>query len=118
MKNYTVIFFEENGENPVKEFLKDLQVKVRIKLEVDINFLGDKEPNVLSKSKHYSKMTNTELWEIKRKYEKNAYRIFYFYHGKYIILLHGFIKKTDKTPKGHIKIAEKRMGEFLKNEGV
>lgn len=44
----------------------------------------------------------------------NIYRIFYFaYTGKFVILLHGFQKKTQKTPKKEIEIAEARMQDFL-----
>jgi phage-related protein len=31
--------------------------------------------------------------------------------------LHGFIKKTDKTPEREIAIAEKRMNDFIQREG-
>jgi phage-related protein len=39
------------------------------------------------------------------------------YTGKRFILLHGFVKKTDKTPERDIEIAEKRMYYFLQREG-
>ena len=36
--------------------------------------------------------------------------------GRKIIMLHSFIKKSQKTPKKEIKIAKSRMKEILKNE--
>ena len=33
------------------------------------------------------------------------------------ILLHGFIKKTEKTPLSDIELAEKRMYDFLQRKG-
>lgn len=43
-----------------------------------------------------------------------AVRILYFaYVDKRIVLLHGFIKKTDKTPAREIAVAEKRMQDMI-----
>jgi phage-related protein len=40
-------------------------------------------------------------------------RIFYcFRPGKEIVLLHGFTKKTQKTPRGELSIGYKRMEEL------
>ena len=53
---------------------------------------------------------------VKTEYIKDGiYRILYFlYKEKTFILLHGFVKKTDKTPPGDaINIAEKRMKEII-----
>ncbi len=52
------------------------------------------------------------LLELIYKYRKNAYRIFYFFSGTTIILLHGFLKKTEKTPIREIELAKKRMVEW------
>jgi phage-related protein len=55
-----------------------------------------------------------KLFEIRIKDKSNINRIFYFAHtGKKLILLHGFTKKTDKTPGREIVIAERRMKEYL-----
>ena len=44
---------------------------------------------------------------------QGAVRILYFtYTGKRFILLHGFIKKTQKTPRDEIESARKRMKEM------
>ncbi|MDA8340353.1 MAG: type II toxin-antitoxin system RelE/ParE family toxin, partial [Nitrospiraceae bacterium] len=55
-----------------------------------------------------------KLFEIRIKDRSNIHRIFYFaYTGKKFILLHGFTKKTDKTPQKEIAIALKRMEEYI-----
>jgi phage-related protein len=44
-------------------------------------------------------------------------RILYFTHtGKKFVLLHGFTKKTNKTPQREIEIAEERMKDYLSQE--
>lgn len=37
----------------------------------------------------------------------------FFFVGKRVILTHGFLKKSDKTPKGEIERAEKAKGDFV-----
>ena len=48
------------------------------------------------------------LMEIRIKLKNRQARIFFILHDGIIILLHGFIKKTQKTPKNEIEIALKR----------
>ena len=54
-------------------------------------------------------ITGTEgLYEVKVKLSTNIYRIFCFFdEGKLIIIINGFQKKTQKTPKTEIKKALK-----------
>jgi phage-related protein len=55
------------------------------------------------------------LWEVRSDLDTNrtARVIFYIRDGD-MILLHGFIKKTQKTPKADISLAGKRMKEVTK----
>jgi phage-related protein len=43
-------------------------------------------------------------------------RIIFYINGNEMILLHGFIKKTQKTPKNEIDLAVKRKKEHEKHE--
>jgi phage-related protein len=55
-----------------------------------------------------------KLFEIRAKGKDGIARVFYCtISGQKIVLLHGFIKKTDKTPKREIDIAVKRMQEVM-----
>jgi phage-related protein len=48
---------------------------------------------------------------------RRAYRIIYFAHpGQRFILLHGFLKRTRKTQRKDLEIAERRMADFLERE--
>lgn len=59
-----------------------------------------------------------KLFEMRIKDKANIHRIIYFvFSGKTLILLHGFTKKTQKTPAGEIEIAEKRMKNYLARKG-
>jgi len=55
-----------------------------------------------------------KLYEIRAKGTDGIVRVFYCtISGQKILLLHGFKKKTDKTPKREIDIAIKRMQEVI-----
>jgi phage-related protein len=42
--------------------------------------------------------------------------LYFAFTGRRVILLHGFIKKTEKTPLNEIEIAEKRMNDFINRQ--
>ena len=55
------------------------------------------------------------LWYIKTSWRSNEYRIFFckYPDNNCLVLLHGFQKKTQKTPKKHIEIADERKNDLL-----
>ena len=54
------------------------------------------------------------LFEIRVEVGSNIYRVFSFFdEGKLIILINGFIKKTQKTPKSEIELAEKLKQQYF-----
>ena len=63
-------------------------------------------------------ITGTEgLYEVKVKLSTNIYRIFCFFdEGKLIIIINGFQKKTQKTPKTEIKKALKTKQAYEKEK--
>ena len=111
MAEFEVIFYEkENGDCPIEEFLLSLDVKMRAKI-VGILELLEEKGNQLREP--YSKHIEDGIFEIRCKVGNNITRILYFfyYEGK-IILTNGFIKKTQKTPSGEIKLAKERRNDF------
>jgi phage-related protein len=57
------------------------------------------------------------LWELRIEFASNIFRIFYFlYERNTAILLHGIIKKSQKTPKKELDTALERMKEYLWRE--
>ena len=69
--------------------------------------------------KFFKHLTSTTgLYEIRIEYQSNIYRIFCFFdEGRLIILLNGFQKKTQKTPKKEIELAEKLKKEYFNEKG-
>ncbi len=57
------------------------------------------------------------LFEIRIEFESNIYRIFCcFDKGDLVIFFNGFQKKTQKTPKNQIELAEKLKDEYFKSK--
>jgi phage-related protein len=57
------------------------------------------------------------LWEVRSDLTSNRIaRVFLCFTRGEIVALHGFIKKTQKTPDAELKLARKRMQDFEKKE--
>ena len=63
-------------------------------------------------------MTGTNgIWEIRVKLGSDIFRVFCFFdEGNKLILLNGFQKKTQKTPKKEIKKAERLKKKYYANK--
>jgi len=112
--SFTIKYYtDERGRKPVEEFIDGTnsdKVKAKIfsglKLLQEVGFLEFPYSRKIESVK--------KLRELRVQFSSNIYRIFYFMQvGREIILLHGFQKKTQKTPQREIDIAEKRMKEHL-----
>ena len=65
--------------------------------------------------KYFSHMEDTDaLFEIRVELGSNIFRVFSFFdEGNLVILLNGFQKKSQKTPKNEIELAEKLKKEYF-----
>ena len=65
----------------------------------------------------HTKAIGNNLFELRVKSKEGIARVFFCTKvGKKIIMLHSFIKKSQKTPKKEIKIAKSRMSEVKEND--
>ncbi len=61
----------------------------------------------------YSKSLEDEIFELRIKQENNITRVLYFFFiSNRAILINGFIKKTQKTPKNVIETAKKYREDY------
>lgn len=66
----------------------------------------------------HTKSVGTGLFELRLKGVEGIARVFYCtFVGKRIVMLHSFIKKTDRTPKRELEMAQGRMKE-IKHENT
>lgn len=104
-------YFTTSGRDVIDNFITDqdkrTQAKILEKID-ELAILGKDAREPLVK-----KIVNTPLWELRVKDSTGQYRIFYFIiENNTYILLHGFKKKTEKTPRQEIELALKRMNEY------
>jgi phage-related protein len=109
----TVIFYKTaDGKCPVQEFLDSLSGKVAQKVTWVLNLIEDLD---VAPSTYFKKLVSTEeIWECRIRFGSNAYRIFCFFDGNSVVVLtHGMIKKTQKTPQREIERAEAYRRDYL-----
>lgn len=103
MDGWKVIYYiSSSGDNPVKDFL-DSHQKAKVKaLRILSNI---EEYGLTAVIPHIKKISGTPLWEIRILGEDSVRILYVTKVEKKIVLLHAFVKKTDKTPKKEINIA-------------
>ncbi len=106
---------EESGRNPVGDFLRGLDAKAQARLIFSMEQL-----RVLNVQAREPLVRHLEgkLWELRQESQTNIYRLLYFFaSGRRIVFLHGFQKKTRRTPRREIEIAQHRLELFVAREG-
>lgn len=103
---WDICFFASNrGEKYVKAFIELQPIPTQAKI---IHLLSLLERYGFKVGAPYIKKVTKNLFEL-RVIGKQQVRIFFTIREKTIYLLHGFIKKTQKTPKKELSIALKRL---------
>ena len=115
-QEWTTEFYQtEDSLSPVDEFLKSLDDKTQARFiwsieQLKILNVRAREPMV--------KHLEGKLWELRRASSGNSYRLLYFFFtGRKIVFVHGFQKKTQKTPRREIETAKARMDDYIKRKG-
>ena len=88
-----------------ENFILSLPEKVQNKVLFNIRKVrfGVKDTNL------FKKLGDTDIWEFRTLYQGAAYRLLAFWDNKgktLVVATHGFMKKTQKTPKNEIEKAE------------
>ena len=67
---------------------------------------------------YFQKMSSTDdLWEIRVKVGGNIFRFLGFFDGAtWVVLSHAFQKKTQKTPRQAIRLAEERKKDYFERK--
>jgi phage-related protein len=53
------------------------------------------------------------LWEVRSRLNDRMARVIFFIEGRTMVLLHGFIKKSQKTPQHELDLAIKRKNQLI-----
>lgn len=108
-----IVFYKtESGKCPVENFLDALPDKTVKKVAWVLRIIRDF--NDVPRS-YFKKLINTnDIWEVRVQVGNNIYRFLGFNDGaNLIILTNGFQKKSQKTPKKEIDLAEIRKRDYI-----
>jgi|JI102314A1RNA_FD_contig_31_6216653_length_906_multi_3_in_0_out_0_2 phage-related protein len=104
-KVISVQFYKaSNGVEPVRNWLKSLTKTQKKILGEDLKTLETCWPIGMPLVRSLGK----RLWEMRSNIPNGAARILFTMKGSYAVLLHGFIKKSQKTPQKDLETAHKR----------
>ncbi len=110
MKKIPVVFYENaSGHQPVREWLKELDPDDRRVIGEDIATVEYGWPIGMPTCRPLGQ----GIWEVRSTLpsHKIARVLFGIVEG-HMVLLHGFIKKSHKTPDGDLQLARKRLKEI------
>ena len=108
-----IIFYRfENGKCPVEDYLETLSTKQVEKVFFVLDLV---ESIDIVPRKFFKKLQATDdIWEVRIQHGNNIYRLLGFFDGNDLVVLnHALTKKTQKTPKRDIKIAEQRKKDYF-----
>lgn len=109
-------YYDKHGKSEIVEYLDRLNDRAktsktdRINREKILTYIGALQKYGTRIGKPYVKHIDDELWELR----PLGNRIFFFYWKEdRFVLLHHFIKKTQKTPPKEIAKARNNLKDFL-----
>ena len=107
-----VVFFKtETGNEPVREWLKALSKEDCKVIGTDILTVQYAWPV----GKPLVDNLGDGIWEVRSRLENRIARTLFAMVDQEIVLLHGFIKKQQKTPPDELELAKKRKKQYLQN---
>jgi len=110
-KKISVVFFKTPaGNEPVREWLKKLTPEEKKGIGADIKAVEWAWPVGLP----LVRKLDTDLWEVRTKLPNKISRVFFTVWNDFMVLLHGIIKKSQKTPQEDLDLAKKRRNVVLK----
>ncbi len=103
-----VVFYKSpSGNEPVREWLKELSLQDKKIIGEDIKTVQFGWPLGMP----LIRKLEPGLWEVRSTTSAGIARVLFTVQAEYIILLHGFIKKSVKTPLEDLKLARKRLAQ-------
>ena len=109
-KKLDVVFFQtDHGNEPVREWLLSLAKDER-------KIIGDdvlKVQYCWPIGKPLVGSLGNGLWEVRSRLGDRIARVIFYVEGQAMVLLHGFVKKTQKTPRHELALAQKRKNQLM-----
>jgi len=100
------------GNEPVRDWLKELARDDKRVIGEDIKTAQLGWPLGMPLIRKMDK----NLWEVRSSLPRGIARVFFTVDGNQMILLHGFIKKSNKTPQNELNTAMTRLGNYWRSK--
>jgi len=101
-----VQFFRlDSGREPVREWLKNMRSEDRKVIGEDVKTLQFGWPVGMP----LARKMDDNLWELRSSLDRSIARTFFTVYGSKIVLLHGFVKKSQRTPANELALAKRRL---------
>jgi phage-related protein len=111
-----IIYQDEKGNEPIKEYLQELYQKsetskdARIKRKKIFEYLDILKTYGITAGEPYIKNIEGNIWELRPLTDRI---FFFFWQDDAYVLLHHFVKKTQKTPRKEIIKAKNNLENHL-----
>jgi phage-related protein len=104
-----------NGRSPVSEFIRSLSTEQKGKVTWVLRRV---ERDERVSSQYFKKLQGTDgLWEVRVEAGRDAFRLLGFFDGPVlVVLVSGFAKKTEQTPRSEIDTAHVRRQEYFRRK--
>lgn len=112
MKRIQAVFYRsETGSEPVRDWLKGLDKHDRLRIGTDIKTAEFGWPIGMPTCRPMKR----GLFEVRTSLGERTARVLFCVTDGRMVLLHGFIKKTQKTPRSDIDLALERKRKLEKS---
>ena len=113
MPTLRVVFYRTaGGREPVREWLKGLDRDSKKVFGSDLKTVQYGWPLGMP----LVRSLGDGLWEVRSRLKDGIGRIIFVAEDQVMVLLHGFIKKSQKTPKKELEIARRRAAQMRQGE--
>ena len=110
-KKIKVVFYKTpSGNEPVRTWLKSLPSDEKKNIGEDIKAVEMTWPIGLP----LVRKMDSDLWEVRTHLHNKISRVFFTVWKGFMVLLHGIIKKSQKTPHDDLELAKKRRNDVLR----
>ena len=107
-------FLSSDSENPIKDFIDSLELKQKAK--IFRLFQTIQQYGLEAVMPHIKKLTGLPVWEIRILGKDNIRMLYLFIDAESICILHGFVKKSQKTSAKDITTAMNRYQDWKKRQ--
>ena len=118
---HEIIFYEDSsGKNPVREYMRELEKSKSKDSRIKLNKINDyiqalSVYGVAELSENYVNHLDGEIWELRPIRDRI---LFAGVVGGRYVLLHQFMKQTQKTPAREIEKAKRELADFRERSGL